>query len=56
MAWQMLQWLHFARMDDLAKGVLVVVVLGVAAGTVILVGVRAGSGGGSESRAKGIGT
>jgi hypothetical protein len=28
-AWQMLQWLHFARMDELAMGVLMVVGMGV---------------------------
>jgi ABC-type Fe3+ transport system permease subunit len=39
-SWQMLQWLHFARMDELAMGVLMVVGLGLAAGGVIFVSLR----------------
>lgn len=35
-AWQMLQWLHFARMDELGVGVLVVVAMGLAAGLAVL--------------------
>ncbi len=35
-AWQMLQWLHFARMDELGMGVLLVVGMGLAAALAVI--------------------